>query len=781
MPRFGEIDFSQEIEEARPDASVLFTDREDPQEAFIRKLNALTPYMKTVSCVLTFYGIGGVGKTALKNRLCHFLDNEHTGAYYATYDFGDKGLVTDKRNILISLRNQLVLNKLFKFNLFDVAILEYSRKRGVDFRKDETASLILAQNDWINGIVTGLGAVPIVGWISNAVQSLDIFLGKIKDEAEKSRIEANYTSALYEIGRSTPDEILDNLHKYFITDMRENMIGNANKPVVIFLDTYEKYIDVLNSDTLTLIDDYWLRKDQDCVIKRIPGIMWVILGREKITWQDDDPFWGNDEELPHNPYSQMTEEEKQMLAESYLEQHLLGDLSLEDSRKYLKKVNIKDDELINRLYELTKGTPLFLDMCSRQYDVLKRAKKVDISDFGKDLNELIVRYMENMPSYYREMSYLLATLNRWTDEMVKSVVPNVKSLKEFTDARYKDYKKLSFVICEDGSYRIHDSVRKAYLAQTDPNLKNEIESALADYLSSEKISNAESMDFSDNLADYVSAVLSKCDTKEELYSYWDKIKEGLSELEGRGVYREHLSICRLLYNKVKKSFKNTDIGILVTSVYAYSLCLNGKVKEALKVVRDLECSKYLGEISETDFLYKLRNCACILNSNGLYQEALKLDKQCYEARKEILGAEHPDTLKSKNNLGIGYSGIGDHKKALEMYEECYETKKRILGEEHPDTLVSKNNVAGEYSDMGDHKKALEMYEECYEIRKRILGAEHPDTLVSQNNMAGEYRAIGNYKKALELDKECYEIRKKILGENHPSTLNSLNYIKEDSK
>ena len=71
----------------------------------------------------------------------------------------------------------------------------------------------------------------------------------------------------------------------------------------------------------------------------------------------------------------------------------------------------------------------------------------------------------------------------------------------------------------------------------------------------------------------------------------------------------------------------------------------------------------------------------------------------------MLGAEHPDTLKSMGNLAIFYDEQGETEKAKALYLDCLEARKKVLGAEHPDTLTSKNNLALFYEQQGDTEKA----------------------------------------------------------------------------
>ena len=59
-----------------------------------------------------------------------------------------------------------------------------------------------------------------------------------------------------------------------------------------------------------------------------------------------------------------------------------------------------------------------------------------------------------------------------------------------------------------------------------------------------------------------------------------------------------------------------------------------------------------------------------------------------------------------------------------------ETSKTKLGADHPDTLTSMNNLAFTWKDQGRHTDALALMDDCAQARQRVLGAVHPDTLSS---------------------------------------------------
>ena len=82
--------------------------------------------------------------------------------------------------------------------------------------------------------------------------------------------------------------------------------------------------------------------------------------------------------------------------------------------------------------------------------------------------------------------------------------------------------------------------------------------------------------------------------------------------------------------------------------------------------------------------------------------------------------------------------------------------KAILGADHPDTLASMNNLAATYHRQGRISDAAELQEEVLQKMKAILGADHPSTLTSMNNLANTYCGQGRFSDAAELQEEVLQ-------------------------
>ena len=165
-----------------------------------------------------------------------------------------------------------------------------------------------------------------------------------------------------------------------------------------------------------------------------------------------------------------------------------------------------------------------------------------------------------------------------------------------------------------------------------------------------------------------------------------------------------------------------------------------------------------------------------LLQRGYFPESKILLTDVLEARERTLGAEHPSTLISVNNLAICLQDMGQLKDAEALYRRALEAQERTLTAEHPDTLGAVSNLANCLKARGQLKDAEALHRRALEAQERTLGAEHPDTLASVNNLAVCLRAMGQLKDAEALHRRALEARERTLGAEHPSTLISVNNL-----
>ena len=94
------------------------------------------------------------------------------------------------------------------------------------------------------------------------------------------------------------------------------------------------------------------------------------------------------------------------------------------------------------------------------------------------------------------------------------------------------------------------------------------------------------------------------------------------------------------------------------------------------------------------------NFALVLEENGDFNNAEQLKVQVMDMRKKLLGADHPDTLRSMANLASTYLDQGRWNEAEQLQIYVMDMIKKLLGAEHPDTLKSMASLGSTYFNQG---------------------------------------------------------------------------------
>jgi tetratricopeptide (TPR) repeat protein len=96
----------------------------------------------------------------------------------------------------------------------------------------------------------------------------------------------------------------------------------------------------------------------------------------------------------------------------------------------------------------------------------------------------------------------------------------------------------------------------------------------------------------------------------------------------------------------------------------------------------------------------------------------------------------------------------------------------VLGAEHPDTARSLNNLARLLRDQGDLAGARPLFERALAINEKVLGPEHPETNRVRYNFAHLLLVSGSANQALKSGEIAVAAHYKILGRDHAWTRNS---------
>ena len=82
----------------------------------------------------------------------------------------------------------------------------------------------------------------------------------------------------------------------------------------------------------------------------------------------------------------------------------------------------------------------------------------------------------------------------------------------------------------------------------------------------------------------------------------------------------------------------------------------------------------------------------LLQAQAKFTEAEPYFREALDARRRVLGDEHPATLFSINHMGVFHHSWGKPTEAEPYLREALQTSRRVLGNEHRQTLTRINNV-----------------------------------------------------------------------------------------
>ncbi|KAI4256249.1 MAG: hypothetical protein L6R42_006326 [Xanthoria sp. 1 TBL-2021] len=120
-------------------------------------------------------------------------------------------------------------------------------------------------------------------------------------------------------------------------------------------------------------------------------------------------------------------------------------------------------------------------------------------------------------------------------------------------------------------------------------------------------------------------------------------------------------------------------------------------------------------------------------------------------RKRLFGLNHPDTLMTRNELGVLYCERRQNLAIAErLVTNVLEARKVVLGEEHAYTLWSVNDLSKVLCERGRGLEAAKMLEDIIPIVARTLGDAHVGMTMTKGNLAKAYVNSGRWIQAEQM-------------------------------
>lgn len=653
-------------------------------------------------------------------------------------------------NALIYLRSELSKKYKIKFPLFDCAYAYYLKKTSPQIPLNNNSLPFLEEGDLVTDIITTFHDIPLVGIPTKLGMLLNKGYHKYTNWVTKKRIEE-----IVDIAAMDSKELLEYLPAYFAEDLLSFLEKN-NKQAVIFLDTYEALWENKKSKRMFFDVDEWIR---DVFIPNLPGVLFIILGREKLRWEEENSDWAD-----------------------CLEQHLIGRLADDDTKHFLKTCHIFNEEIINRIIKLSDGHPYSLDLCVDTYYAIKKNRKPIKDDFCFDKNKTKIseRLMKYLELFERETLKVLSIPRFWDYKIFELLIKEFNT--GFPISALHELCHFSFISERTikNTWEMHSLMRKSLHRYLNGEQLTKIHKFLFEYYTNkiDEFNNKEDKHIALNESYYHGK---HCLSKEVFIKWFlDKsryfIKTG-DVLFLKELYQE-------LWDSLNNEEDKNTLAILFSKI-SYNLgqiYINlGKYQEAEIVLESAE--KIGDEIGKINIMSLL----CILNKMTYnYEKSEKYFMKTISAfeKIEIKSINIKNSIRKIKTL-IEYGKLkvylSKNSQAIEIYKKAIQEIDSLLNKnEEKFTLLNCkavaleklgeiNSVLSNYETSGTlYKEAKRVYDELIDENELYL-EDNSDLIYLLNNkgmvnkrLAEYYVKINNLEEAENSYREALQIYEKSL-------------------
>ena len=609
-----------------------------------------------------------------------------------------------------------------------------------------------ANNPGLALITDILEEVTGISFIHLAINVISV-TKPIKEYINKNR--EYYKKCISHMQNMQADEIKKNLAYYFSADVNEC----NHTPIYIFFDTYEAY-------TSDPSKDEWLHGEKG-LIRNMGDTVFVIAGQVKLKWQQHD-IW-----------------------RQHVESHLVQNLSPNDSIQFLLSCSVEDEHLREKIFQLTKGSPLWLDLCVAQYyNLYSHGMTPDIETIGHEKKGLVERHLYYIPKYLHDVYHLLAAMRCWTEDLTNYILRGLNvsvSPTEYNDILHQPYIDYSE---ESQLFTMSDEIATILSSRLAANLRKKTIELIMQYLQN-------SMPAIPN--DNTSCCEGELQQKENRFEIaWKAL---LNLVEDQFLTKEIIDVLmkyadyqqkRFCYSKAeayltqavdlyqKLMSENAEPIRFAKSRLAEALYRAGKADEAIQINEALLKTCDASTDTNHDYMSVKNNLANYYMSIGKKMDTALL------LREEVLlfclseyGEDNEDTWHAQNNMACIYMAFKRYEEATSIFKDLYEKYKTTLGENHRSTIGKELNLGNAYTVLSSHghpeyiSKAGELLYDALKRSQYLPYNYYMRTLSIKGSIAKYEEKFGSLETADKFWKEVVDGKRDKLGESHIDTIEAI--------
>lgn len=635
--------------------------------------------------ILSYYGIGGIGKTELRKELMKELESYSVADFtYINFESNDMQQV---EKALVHLRTEIGKKYRVPFTVFDAAYVIYMKKTNNTISLNDKTFPFVQEGSWVVEVIAEVAKNPYIA------------LGAKLIEIVSKRININLSredrAKIRKFEMMEANELLKWLPILFAEDLDKYLIRSHNK-FVIFIDTYEALWTDQRMKAYEFRVDKWVRD----LITQLPNVLWVVFGREPVAWSRFDEEW-----------------------DDAITKVQLGELSEDETKELLSKLEISDAAIQDEIYRNSKGHPYSIYLSHDTYTKISKTHQPTAADFKglKTPEELFERFIRYLLKAEKRALELLALTNSWDIDTYLALMKRFDTKMNEDD--HDDLAHFSFITkLEDGRWEMHQLMRES----------------LIDFQDTQKAERGRSF-----LFDHFKSQLSHELVRNEPHDAGNIINQAFYQ---GFILMEHEKITLTSFIDW---FRAYDYVFLKIKANYLTLPLLKQLKNFLGSSTQSMAEEYLGII-----LYDI--AYIYMDEERDYSQAEPFFTEALELREQKFPDDKIKLAKSYYGLATLYQRMGRNTEAEELHLKAFSLREQYCD---PTNIVglafSSNGLGRLYQDLNEYEKALHYYKNALEIYESI----HDNTNIptAMMNLISCYHDMHRYDKAYELSLKVREI------------------------
>ncbi|WNS76071.1 tetratricopeptide repeat protein [Bacillus sp. DTU_2020_1000418_1_SI_GHA_SEK_038] len=721
----------------RKGIATLLKDKEDKYTGRQNELdlfnNALESKRWDEYKILSYYGVGGIGKTELRKKIMKKLESR-SEVEFTFIDF-ETGELQQVEKALIHLRTEIGKKYPVAFTLFDAAYIIYMGKTNNAINLNEKTLPFVEKGTWVADFVNIIAENP---YVSIATKLINVISKRIVHALPKEDMDLIRNFESLEVR-----ELQELLPQIFAEDLERYLLKTNNK-FVIFIDTYEALWTDKRMKAYDGAVDEWIR---DLVLE-LPNVFWVVFGREPIDWGLYEET--EDIDISYVPLDALSEAETKEL----LEKHEILDIAIQDE-----------------IYRNSEGHPYSIKLSIDTYNNIPNPVVSDFIGLRTPV-KLFNRFIKYLLEPEKQALELLALTQGWDIDTYEHLMDSFRILLNEDD--HHKLTRFSFITQLDGNtWDMHRLMRDS----------------LIDYQRYEKMVKGRSF-----LFNYYKKGLSKELVRKETHYAGKLINQafyqGFMLMEQGEIskayfidwFREYdivflnskanyltLPLLHQLRTFLENGASREDekyLGVILYDIAFVYMDENRDYKRAERLFKEvLELREQKFSDDKIMLAKSYFGLATLYQRMGRNQEAEVLHEKAFSLRKQYCDSSNIIGLAySANGLAMLYQNRKDYEKALEYYGIALSIYENLDKSHYGKISTSMMNLISCYHEFHQYDKA---YEFSIKVMDIVKNDEHFNQIRYAevlNVFAVTKTALGQYEEALELLQESYDIFKDRLGE-----------------